>query len=65
MKEDRYGILIDNKNLSKGNLPVKSRVRADKILHIEKELAAETFATLDDRTFDKIVDKIKELVSRA
>ena len=38
LEEKSYTVLIDNKNLSEGKLPLKSRIRADKIMQIEKNL---------------------------
>jgi mRNA interferase MazF len=65
LKESKYSVPIDNKDLSSGNLPIKSRVRADKILQIEKELVIRQFAKLENKTFDKVVSKVADLVKRS
>ncbi len=64
LKDSEYSVPIDNKDLTMGNLPIKSRVRADKILQIEKELVIKPFAKVEDKVFDKVVDKIGILVKR-
>ena len=64
LKESEYSVLIDNKDLSAGSLPIKSRVRADKILQIEKDLVIRPFAKLENKMFDKVVGKIADLVKR-
>jgi mRNA interferase MazF len=64
LKESKYGVPIDNKDLSRGILPIKSRVRADKILQIEKDLVIRPFAKLENKIFDKVVDKVEDLVKR-
>lgn len=64
LKESEYSILIENKDLSSGHLPIKSRIRADKIMQIEKELVIKPFAKLADGTFDKVVSKIINLIKR-
>lgn len=64
LEEKRYSILIDEKNLSKGNLPLKSRIRADKIMQIQKNLISNSFARLDNITFDLLVKEITDLVKR-
>ncbi len=64
LTESKYSILIDNKDLSSGNLPIKSRVRADKILQIEKNLVIRQFAKLENKIFDNVVGKIADLVKR-
>lgn len=64
LDEKQYSILIDNKNLSSGNLPVKSRIRADKIIQIEKNLIIRSFAKLDNKTFDSLINEIIKLLKR-
>jgi len=62
LEEKPYSILIDSRNLSGGSLPLKSRVRADKILQVEKSLVIKAFAKLDSKTFDALVAEITKLV---
>ena len=64
VEEKQYSIIIDNGNLSSGNLPIKSRIRIDKILQIEKKLIIKSFARLNDKTFDGLVNEIINLVKR-
>jgi len=62
LKENKYSVLIENKDLSSGNLPIKSRVRADKILQIEKDLVIRPFAKLANKSFNKVTNKIVHLI---
>ena len=64
LKEKSYSVIIDNKNLSLGKLPLKSRIRADKIMQIEKNLVIKPFARIDDKTYDELTAEIKNLVER-
>jgi len=64
IEEREYSIIVDNRNLSKGKLTIKSRIRADKIMQIEKSLIINAFARLDNKTFDKLVEEITSLVKR-
>lgn len=64
LEEKLYSILIDNKNLSQGKLPLKSRIRADKIMQIEKKIIINSFAQLDNKTFDLLVKEVVNLVQR-
>ncbi|MBI2664860.1 type II toxin-antitoxin system PemK/MazF family toxin [Candidatus Woesearchaeota archaeon] len=64
LKESEYSVQIGNKDLTSGNLPIKSRVRADKILQIEKELVIRPFAKIENKVFDKVVDKVGDLIKR-
>ncbi len=64
LDEKQYSILIDDKNLSSGNLPLKSRIRADKIIQIEKDIVIKPFAILNDKTFDELINEIMKLLKR-
>lgn len=64
LDEKQYSILVDDKNLSSGNLPLKSRIRADKIMQIEKNLIIKPFAKLDNKTFDALIGEIIKLLKR-
>ena len=59
-----YSILMDESNISSGKMPLKSRIRADKIILIDKALVAKAFARLDNRTFDSLTYEISRLVKR-
>ena len=59
-----YSIIIDNSNLSNGKLPVKSRIKADKLLQVEKRLILKSFAKLNNKTFDSLIQEILNLVKR-
>jgi mRNA-degrading endonuclease toxin of MazEF toxin-antitoxin module len=64
LDKKEYGIVIDEKNLKDGHLPIKSMIRADKLMQIERGIIAKPFAKLDDRTFDLLVKEIIKLVKR-
>ncbi len=60
----KYSVPISQANLAKGNLPVKSRIRADKLAQVEKTLILKPFAKLDNKTFDNVVNEIHLLIRR-
>src|SRR3989344_6388565 len=59
-----YGIIIDDNNLSKGKIPLKSRIRADKIIQVEKTLVLEIFAQLNSETYDILIKEINRIIER-
>ncbi len=59
-----YSVLISQENLSSGELPVNSKIRADKILQIEKSLVAASFARINNAAFDSVVGELAKLVKR-
>lgn len=64
LEDKDYSILIDQSNLNSGKLPVKSRIRADKIMLLEKRIIEKPFAKLDNRTFDRLAREIEKLIKR-
>lgn len=64
LDETPYSIFIEQKNLSTGRLPVKSKIRADKIMQVEKSLIIRSFGKLDDETFDVLIGEITNLIKR-
>ncbi len=65
LEERQYTVLIDEKNVEIGKLPIKSRIRADKIMQIEKSLIAKPFARLNNKTFDLLLEEINKLLGRS
>src|SRR3989338_7596162 len=59
-----YSIGLGQENLSEGRLPLKSLIRADKILQIEKNLVAARFAAINNETFDRLVSEAVKLIKR-
>ena len=65
LEPKKYGIMISQESLENGKLPIRSRVRADKILQIEKSLVIRPFAKLNDKTFDVLIAEIFKLLKRS
>lgn len=61
MKEEPYSILLKQENLVYGKLIKDSRVRADKITSIEKNLILLKIGAINDLTFKKIQQEIHKL----
>ncbi|MBI3036840.1 type II toxin-antitoxin system PemK/MazF family toxin [Candidatus Woesearchaeota archaeon] len=59
-----YSITLNQENLSEGVLPLKSLIRTDKILQIEKSLIEAPFATINNETFDRLVNEAVKLLKR-
>lgn len=64
LEETPYSVFIEQRNLSTGRLPVKSKIRGDKIMQVEKTLIIRSFGKLDDETFDALIGEITNLVKR-
>ena len=59
-----YSVFISQKNLSEGNLPISSKIKADKLMQIEKTKIIDGFARLNDETFELVIKEIIKLVSK-
>ena len=59
-----YSVLIRQESLASGKLPIKSKIRADKILQIEKSLITASFARINDAAFDSVIAELIKLVRR-
>ncbi|MBS3171222.1 type II toxin-antitoxin system PemK/MazF family toxin [Candidatus Woesearchaeota archaeon] len=64
LTDEEYSILIENKDLLNGSILIKSKIRADKILLIEKKLIIKVLAKLNDEVFDSLVEKIATIIKR-
>ena len=65
LDEKEYSVFIDASNISSGKMPLKSRIRIDKIMHVEKTLIAGRLAKIDNKTFDVLVQGIMKMVKRS
>ena len=61
LKQNRYSILIDEKNLETGKLYEKSSVKADSLLKVNKNLIIKNIGTLNKNTFQKVIDVLEEI----
>ncbi|MDP3742196.1 MAG: type II toxin-antitoxin system PemK/MazF family toxin [Candidatus Micrarchaeota archaeon] len=59
-----YSVMISQKSLAGGFLPIQSKIRADKLFQLEKSKIVKPFAKLRSETFNLVVEQIAKLVSR-
>lgn len=60
-----YSVLIRQESLASGKLPMKSKIRADKILQVEKSLVTASFARISNAAFDSVIAELIKLVKRS
>lgn len=58
-----YSIALSDKDFEEGDLPLKSRVRCDKIFSLEKNIFTKKMARLNEKTFAQVGKQIIELLS--
>lgn len=62
LKDVEYSVLVDNKNLIDGNLPVKSRVKTDKIFTLKQSLIRKKIGKVNNKIFEKVKEEIIKLI---
>lgn len=61
IKDEPYSVIIDQQNMSSGDLIKPSRVRADKIFAVEKDLITMKIGFINEKTFEKIKQEIHKM----
>lgn len=64
LEAKKHSIVISQENLAGGKLPITSRIRADKVMLVEKSLVVKPFAAIDNQTFDSLIAELTGLVRR-
>ncbi|MBS3163632.1 type II toxin-antitoxin system PemK/MazF family toxin [Candidatus Woesearchaeota archaeon] len=62
-KEDPYSVMLGQNDLDFGKLLKESRIRVDKIFTVEKNLIIMKIGAINNKTFENIKSKIKEILS--
>jgi mRNA interferase MazF len=64
LQKAAYSISLEQKDLVSGSLQIESRIKADKIMQIDKKLAIRAFAKINEKKFDETIAEIKKLLTR-
>jgi len=62
LKDTDYSILIDNMNLLEGNLAIKSKIKADKIFTLHKNIVIKKIGRLNQETLKKVKSEIYKIM---
>lgn len=62
IKDEPYSVIINQEDLTSGKLLKPSRVRADKIFTVEKDLIMMKICVINDKTFEKIKGEIVKIL---
>ena len=63
LEKKPYAIFISQKDIVEGQLPIPSKIKADKIMQVEKSLLIKQFAKISNETFDRVTKEIIKLVN--
>ncbi len=61
--KNQYSIVITDKNLENGSLPLISNIRCDRIYTLSRDIIVKKFFRIDEKTFLQIEKKLNLLFS--
>src|SRR3989338_1036098 len=61
--KDEFKDLLENKNLVNGNLPIKSRIKADKLFTLKNSLIKKKIGKVEQGILEKVNNEISKLFS--
>ncbi|MBN1941194.1 MAG: type II toxin-antitoxin system PemK/MazF family toxin [Candidatus Diapherotrites archaeon] len=64
IQKAEYSVQLSQKDFIEGNLPIESRIKADKIMQINKKLTLRAFAKISEKKFDETIAEIKKLLAK-
>ncbi len=62
IKDSKYSVLIENRNLAEGSIPKPSRIKVDKLFTISQDIIKKKVGRLDKETFEKVKQEFVKLV---
>lgn len=62
LKDSKYSVLIDNSDLIEGNIPVKSRIKIDKLFTLEQSIIIKKIGRVNKETFSKVRKNFVNLI---
>ncbi len=62
IKDSRYSVLIENKNLIEGRIPKSSRIKVDKLFTISQDIVKKKVGCISKETFEKVKSEFVKLV---
>ncbi|PIN77257.1 MazF family transcriptional regulator [Candidatus Woesearchaeota archaeon CG10_big_fil_rev_8_21_14_0_10_34_12] len=62
LKDSKYSVLIDNPDLIEGNIPVKSRIKTDRLFTLEQSIIIKKMGMVNKGTFSKVRKEFINLI---
>lgn len=62
LKDTKYSVSIENKDLDAGNIPIKSKIKIDKLFTINKKIIKKKVAKINNSTLSKVKKEFFALV---
>ena len=62
LKDSEFSVLVENKDLIEGRLPVKSRIKVDKLFTLKQSLVKRKIAKINKKLFGQVNKEISKLI---
>ena len=62
LRDQHHSVLIDNINLDRGNIPVRSRIKVDKLFTLDKKIIKKRLAKINKKTFYDVKSEFLRLL---
>ena len=62
LKDVKYSVLIENKDLEYGEIPSKSRIKIDKLFTLNKNIIKKKVAKINKITLSKVKEEFERLI---
>jgi len=63
LKDSEFSVLINDNELIEGKLPVKSRIKVDKMFTLKQTLVKKRIARINKKTFDRVRKELLKLTT--
>ena len=62
LKDSKYSVLINNSDLIEGNIPLESRIKADKLFTLEQGIIIKKIGRINKEIFNKVKREFIDLI---
>jgi len=62
LKDSSYSVEIENKDLIEGEIPVKSRIKIDKLFTLDKNIIKKKIGRINETAFNKVKKEFTKLI---
>ena len=62
LKDSKYSLLINNSNLIEGSIPIKSRIKVDKLFTLEQSIVIKKIGRIKKETMNKVKEEFLKLI---
>lgn len=62
LKDSEYSVIVDNLGLTQGSIPVKSRIKVDKLFTLEQSIIKKKLGKINPKVLDEVKNEFVKLI---